>query len=110
MERAIKTFTIANGEQTSGELSMGLGQLLGLFMPGTFTGTAITFLASDTSGGTFVDVYDVGGASAYSLTVAAGRFVPVDPRVFVGFAFIKIKSGSAEGGARSVKASVRPVS
>ena len=110
MERSIKTFAIANGEQESDELSMGQGQLLGLFMPGTFTGTSITFLASDTSGGTFVDVYDVGGASAYSLTVAASRFIPVDPRVFVGFSFIKIKSGSAEGGARSVKASVRPVS
>jgi len=109
MERTIKTFAIANGQQTSQEIATGQGQLLGLFMPATFTGTAITFLASDTTGGTFVDVYDVGGASAYSVTVAAGRFIPLDPRVFVGCAFVKIKSGSAEGGARSVKASVRPV-
>jgi len=109
MERTIKTFAIANGQQTSQEIATGQGQLLGLFLPAAFTGTAITFLASDASGGTFVDVYDVGGASAYSVTVAAGRFVPLDPRVFVGCAFVKIKSGTAEAAARSVKASFRPV-
>lgn len=109
-ETTIKTATIANGAQTSDEVTLTDGQtLVGIITPAALTSTAMTFTASDVAGGTFVAVRDVGGASAYSVTVAAGYYVPVDPRVFAGVRALKCVAGSAEGAARSIKLMVRNV-
>lgn len=109
-ETTIKTVTVANGAQTSDEAALTSGQtLVAIITPGTLTSTAMTFTASDVSGGTFVAVRDVGGASAYSITVAANYYVPVDPRVFAGARAVKCVAGSAEGGDRTIKLVVRNV-
>lgn len=109
-EIGYKTATIANTAQTSDEVTLTDGQtLVAIITPSALTGTAMTFTASDVSGGTFVAVRDVGGASAYSLTVAASQYVPVDPRVFAGARAIKLVSGSAESAQRLIKCVIRNV-
>ena len=98
--------TIANGAQLSGAVNLRGQAVHGLYTPAAFTGTALTFEACDTEGGTYVPVHTAAGA-AYSVTVAAGRFTVVDPAVIRGLQFLKVKSGSAEGAARVLKLAAR---
>ncbi len=96
-----ESVTIANGATTSGVIDLdGLG-LVGMIMPAAFTGTTVTFQISDDNV-TFYDLYNTNN-TALSATVTQGRaylFVPGD---FVGVRFLKVKSGSTEGGARVIK-------
>lgn len=95
------TVTIALNAQLSGAVDLGGYPLCGVYIPAAFTGTAMTFEACDTLTGTYVGIKD--GASDYSITVAAGKYCPVNPEKFRGVRFLKVKSGSAEAAARSVK-------
>ena len=102
--------TIANGQTTSGEAALSNGQtLVGVILPAALTSTSMTFTAATAAGGTFVPVYDVGGAAAYSITVGTSRYVPVDPRVFAGIRYLKAVGGSTEGGSRTITLVVRNV-
>lgn len=101
--------TVANGATNSSQIDLKDKTLLGLFMPAAFTGTTITFLTSQVLGGTDVTVTD-GAGTDYSVTVAASKYVPVDPQKFLGVRFLKVKSGSTEGGARTVGISSRSMS
>jgi len=103
------TVTIANNAQTSDAASLGGGlQLVAVQLPATLTSTAMTFTGS-TDGSTYVAVYAMDGAAAYSITVGAARIVPVDIRVFAGLAYVKCVAGSAEGGERIITLITRPV-
>lgn len=105
-----KNATIATGQANSNEIQLqNEDQILGLFFPAAFTGTALSFLASSTPGGTFVDVYDVAGASVYSLTVGVSRYVPVDPRIFVGINYIKLKAGTNQAADVVVQVACRDI-
>lgn len=97
----IKSAVIPSSGDTSPEVDLGVHRLVGIILPGTFTGTALTFLMSDASGGTFVAVNNDSGL--ISKTVAANKYLPVNPDDFLGIRFIKVKSGSTEGAARTVK-------
>jgi hypothetical protein len=100
--------TIANGATLSTAADLSNGQTLaGLILPAALTSTAITFTMCDTSAGTFVPVYAAGGAAVYSLTVGAARYVPVDRDAFAGAKFVKVVGGSSEGGARTIRLSLR---
>ena len=100
---------IASGQTTSGEADLSNGRTLaGIIMPGTFTGTALTFTAYDSSGGTFNAIYGDTG-TAISVTCAASRYIAVDPAVFAGVRYLKVVSGSSEGGNRTVRLVVRNV-
>jgi hypothetical protein len=101
------TATIANGAQLSGEVNLRGQAVHGVITPAALTGVALTFEASDTAGGTFVPVHKADG-TAYSVTVAASRFTVVDPTVLRGINYLKVKSGSVEGGARTLKLAARP--
>lgn len=102
--------TIANGQTTSGEAALSNGQtLVGVFLPASLTSTTMTFTTATAAGGTFVPVYDVGGAAAYSITVGTSRYVPVDPRVFAGIRYLKAVGGSTESGSRTITLVVRNV-
>lgn len=92
--------TIANGAQSSAAIPTGGKRLCGIIFPAAFTGTAITFEASSVIDGTYVPVYNSGGALSY--TVGTSRYVAVDPKDFEGIAFLKVKSGSAEGALRTL--------
>lgn len=114
MKVIYETAAIASGQTTSGAISTGIidtasTQLHGLEFPAAMTGTSMTFTGSRSTDGTYVAIREVGGGSAYSVTVTASAFVPLDPRVFATFPFVKMVSGSAEGADRSVVVHKRPV-
>lgn len=92
---------IASSGTTSGEQDLDGNTLCGLMMPAAFTGVAITFLVSLTTGGTFNALTKDDG-SAYSVTVAASKYVALDYTKFAGVRYVKIVSGSSEGADRTV--------
>lgn len=103
-----ETVTIASGQTTSGEYDLLGNTLVGFHLPAAFTGTAITFTASKSSGGTFQAVKD-GAGSTYTLTVAQGQYIPVDPVKMLGVRFIKFVSGSTEGADRVITPISMPI-
>lgn len=100
------SMSIANGAQSSSAIDLKGFVLAGIKLPAVFTGTALTFEVSDAIDGTFQPLYDASNALV-SMTVAQGRWYAVDPANFQGVQFLKIKSGSAEGGARTLTVSLR---
>lgn len=88
---------IAENGTTSGAANLFDKVLCGVFCPAGVVGTALTFLVATTVDGTYVAVQDGEGAD-YSVTVAASKYVPVDPAKFVGCRFIKIVSDASETG------------
>lgn len=95
------TTTIANGATESAAINLRDFTLCGIFLPAAFTGASVTFLAASTLAGTYVEVQDGDGA-AISRTVAASKFIPIDPVDFLGVKFLKIKSASAEAALRTL--------
>lgn len=104
------TATIAASGTTSGAINLSGLQVVAIDMPSALTGTSMTFTASTAVDGTYDAVQEIGGAAAYSLTVAASKWVGVDVRVFAGIPFLKLVSGSTESAAREFKVICRPVS
>lgn len=96
------TILIANGAQESAVISCGGMSLVGIILPAAFTGTALTFLASDAVDGTYVPVRVTTSGTALSYTVAQGTYVAIDPKDFYGVQFLKIRSGSAEAAQRTL--------
>lgn len=84
---------------------LGSKTLCGVYIPAGWVGTAMTFQAS-ADGVTYVAVHNAAGA--YSIVVAASKYVAVDPTVFLGVRYLKLVSGSTEsGGPLTVKLAVR---
>ncbi len=90
----------ASGTKTAA-VDLGGFTLVGILLPATFTGTALTFEAAEALAGTYRVVKAVGGSSV-SLTVAQNTYVAVDPTALQGVNFIKLVSGSTEGSARTI--------
>lgn len=107
--RLYSSAVIAASGTTSGTVDCTRYQMVGIYTPSSLTGTALTFTGS-ADGSTFVTVLDVGGASTYSCTMAASRYIPVDPRVFAGLQHVRLVSGSSEASARTFTVVQRPVS
>lgn len=97
------SFTIASSGTVSSALDLKENTLVGLLMPSAFTGTTLTFQAATSAGGTYREVVGTDG-NAISFTVAAAKYVVIQPAVLAGVRFLKIVSGSAEGAARTVTA------
>jgi len=97
---------IASSGTTSGAIDLQGMALVGLILPATFTGTALTFSVCDTLAGTYTPLYDASN-SAVSMTVAQGRAYAVDPANFQGIQFIKIVSNATEGSARTIICSTK---
>lgn len=101
---------IADGAGTSDEADLSSGRtLVGLLFGSGVDNTTMTFTTAPTSGGTFVAVYGLDGASAYSITVGASRYVPLQVDVFSGLRFLKLVGGGNETGAQTVRLVVRDV-
>lgn len=100
--------TIANGQQTSGAVDLKEKTLVGLATPAALTGITMTFLVASTLAGTYRQVTNEDG-STYSVTVAANKFVALNPAKFLGARFVQVKSGSAEGAARTIELLARDV-
>jgi hypothetical protein len=89
------------------EIDLGKGgKLQGIYMPAAWTAANLTLQASDSSGGTFRDVYDDAGTEEV-ITAAASRYISLYPDVFAGVRYIKIRSGTTstpvnQGAARTL--------
>ena len=84
------TATIANGAQTSGVVSTGGLTISSIKTPATLnTITSLTFTVCETSGGTYVPLYDETGTQL-SLTVAAGRAYALPLYWFAGWQYVKL--------------------
>ena len=94
------TVTIASAGTTSTSLTMSRGRVpVAVLTPSALSGTSFTFQAS-VDGTNFYDLYN--GSSAYSVTVAASRYIALNPDVFQGVQYIRIVSGSSEAGSRTI--------
>lgn len=102
-----KPVDIANTAQESEAIALNGFALCGILFPAAFTGTALTFEVSDAIDGTFVPLKSTTSGSALSYTVAQGTYAAIDPKDFQGVQFLKVKSGSAEGGARVLKLALK---
>lgn len=101
------TATIANGQSLSGSVYLGDQSLVGIQMPAAFTGTALTFQAAQGDGSSFSNVHNATGTEI-QVTVAANRYVIIDPALLAGALYLKIRSGTsaaptAEAAARDIK-------
>lgn len=92
--------TIASSGTTSGSAYLNDHVLCGFALPATFTGTSVTFQGS-LDGSTFYTVYDETN-TAITVNVTQGRAYSLNVVDFAAWPYIKIVSGSAEGGARIV--------
>lgn len=101
-----RTASIAASSTTSTEITLNGALVCGIYIPKGFTGTAISFLASVISGGETFRVAD-GEGNAYSLTCAAGDYVPLEPSIFAGIDFLKVVSGSTESTLRYLMIATR---
>ncbi len=102
----VKEVVIANGETVSTEVDFEDYKEVGIMMPAAFTGTAITFQASDVSEGTFYEVRNDAG-TAVSIVVAPERVIGIATvlkRNTIGpLRFVKLVSGTTETAARTIK-------
>lgn len=127
MQIYIRTATIANGASLSGAVdlfSSGTKEdfdptLAGIEMPAAWTSAKISFQVS-TDGTTYGSLFKIDGSTEYTIDVSGYtaasssvvRSVPVEPQLFLGWRYVKIRSGEAaspvnQGAARSLILIVR---
>jgi hypothetical protein len=105
-------FTIASGATTSDALDMGagndaLGGFCGFMTPATLTGTAFTFSVS-VDDSTYYPLYNAGTQLSITVTTSRAYGFTADQRsTLAPWRFVKIVSGSAEGGARQIQAVIK---
>lgn len=104
--------TIANGASLSDAVDLGGKLLGGILMPAAWTAANLTFQAS-ADGVTYGNVYDAVG-DEYTVTAAASRFIALDPSMFSGAQYVKVRSGTAgspvnQGAARVIVLSSRDI-
>lgn len=85
--------TIPEGGSVSDVVDLDGVHLVGIQMPATWDAANITFQAS-ADGVTFADLYNQSG-SEVTVDAAAGRFIALDPTLFAGIRFLKVRSGTA---------------
>lgn len=95
--------SIANGASLSGVVDLGDGAVAGIIMPAAWTAASLTFQVSR-DGTTFYDLYS--GATEYSVTGVADVYQALDPNIFRGVRYVKVRSGAsaaavAQGAART---------
>lgn len=71
--------------------------LVGVFLPAALDGTTLGFTVAETLAGTYVSLMSAG--SVVSITVAASRYIALDPDVFRGVRFVKPVVGAQTGAA-----------
>lgn len=100
-DRKLHSDVIASGGTKSGGLDIGSGIPTSVKMPGTITGTAVSFEKSY-DGNDWGAILDPVTGANYSVPVAAGKWTPLNPQYFWGTRYVKIVSNATEGGARTV--------
>lgn len=90
------TATIPVDTSTSEAIDLAGTCLVGVILPSTFDGTAFTLTGSDSSAGTYVAIIDKAGNAVGGTSVAASKYVLLDPKDVVGFRFVKIVSTTTQ--------------
>lgn len=85
---------IASGASLSAAVPIGDHVPVGIAMPSGWDAAGLTFQVSSDGGTTWNELYDSSGNET-TLTVALGRYIPLDPTVWIGINHIKIRSGTA---------------
>lgn len=86
--------TIAAGTSLSQGILIGVKVLSAIIMPAVWTAAVLSFQASDDDGVTWFDMYDDAGIEiTLSPAAPAGKRLSLDPSMFAGVTFIKIRSG-----------------
>ncbi|WP_156680260.1 hypothetical protein [Sphingomonas profundi] len=94
---AVATATIAAGTSLSPVVDLAGERLHRIVVPAGWTAAAISFQSSS-SGTTFADLFDVSGEVTLSTSiVAGGRAIVVDPAVFLGVRYLRLRSGTSAG-------------
>lgn len=96
---------IANGQNDSNALDLSGRKYLCLIMPATFDGTQISFLVSDSIGGTYVELdYDDG--TQVIATVAQGKACALSSKAAIALAaaqYVKLHAVTPQTGNRTIK-------
>lgn len=91
------TVVIATSVTTSAAYDLADFDLVGLITPSTFDGTDITFLVS-ADNVTFVPLAaSNGAATAYTIVTTTSTATPINPTIFAGFRYVKIKTTTNQG-------------
>ena len=99
------TVTIANAGTTSTAIDCRSCTIVGIIIPSAFTGTSLTFTASDDNS-TFRDLYNSHGAQYYCV-VAVDRHIALELSDFMCARYFKLVSGSTEGAERTITVVLR---
>lgn len=98
----------ASDTEPAAAINLAGFRLFAVLLPATLTSTTMTF--KDATGGTERTIKDEGGgASAYSITVAADDYVPVKYTNFSAVFDLIPVMGSAEAAERTITLRCRPV-
>lgn len=88
------TFVIANGQSLGEAIDLTDVRALAIQTPASInSATALTFRGS-VDGSTWANLYDSTGTEV-SVTAAASRFIALDPAIFAGVPYIKVRTGTA---------------
>ncbi len=101
--------SIANGQTASSLISLKGFSLVGIQTPAAFTGTALTFSSCTSDGATCIPLKVTTSGTALSYTVTTSSYYAIDPIPFYGVQYLKINSGSSEGGARVLLCSLKGI-
>ncbi len=88
------TVTIASGQTVSNGVDIHDAVVVGIITPAALTGVALTFQGSHDNV-TYKAVTKVDG-TAYTVTVAASKYVVIPSNDLGGMRFLKVVSGTAE--------------
>lgn len=98
---------IANGATESSLINLKGFVLVGITTPAALTGTALTFESCSSTGTGCIPVKTSTSGTALSYTVTTSSYYAITPTDFQGVQYLKIKSGSAEGAARTLVISLK---
>ena len=99
---------IAASQQISDVIDVVGMTLVGIRLPASLTSTSFSIMESDTSTGTFRDVYNASGL-LLSFVVPVNTTVIFNPIDLAGLRFIKFKANIAEASQRSINCILRAV-
>ncbi len=89
------TINIANGASISGtNIDLTAKSLVGISMPAAWTAAGLSFEVSVDAGGTWQPLVDSTNTER-TLTVAAAKFIAVDPTWFMGAPLLRLRSGTS---------------
>lgn len=93
MSTEIYRATIALNGSLSNAIALSGAWLVQIDIPAGWTAAVLTFQSSP-DGETYSDLYDTSNTEI-SLTVSAGKARRVDPNLFMGIPYIKLRSGTS---------------